>query len=337
MSALITTRSVSAFEESQNTKLTTSVTTQAFESLRFNPSRNAPAKVESLNRSRIPAEVGAVVSRLTAKVGKIVEAGELLAELDCRDFELNFQVQSAQLEQLKIQQEFEQREVKRGEKLLKRKNLGEAELDRRKTILQTTQAQALAQQASVNRALLEKSRCKILAPFAGVVISRLASEGEMIEKGAPVIELVQTDELEVSANIALSDEVSFVGANQYYLEANSQNYPVKVRQLTAAVVDSARSREARLVFLDKSTLPGVIGRLVWRSPTPHLPAHLLQKRGEQFGVFISNDSNAHFIAIPEAQEGRPIPILDESQWSGAQLIIDGRHGLQDKQKISIKK
>ena len=311
------------------------VTAASVESLTFYPSRNAPAKTESLNQSKIPAQIGAVVNRILVKVGDKIKRDDKLAKLDCREVKLDLAAQNAKQKQLQENFEFKQRQVKRGQNLAKQKNIGDAELDQLKTNLVLAHSQLLAQNALRDSARLNIQRCTITAPFNGMVTRRLANEGEMINKGEPVLEMVQLDNLEVSASVSLADSLSFEQAGSFYFETAEKQYPLVNRILLPLVINNTRSREARLNFASKSAMPGVTGRLFWLSSQAHIPAHLLQERNGHYGVFVVENKRAKFIEITQAQEGRPIPLNHYSQWQGRQLVVDGRHGLLDGQQVFV--
>jgi len=168
-----------------------------------------------------------------------------------------------------------------------------------------------------------------------MVNKRIASVGEMLSIGSPVLEIVELNNLEVSAEVSLLDSLSFTQASAFYFEATDKKYSLKKRILLPVVSNETRSREARLNFTSQSALPGVTGRLFWVSPQAHLPAHLLLERNGVYGVFILQDKLVKFIEINNAQEGRPIPLADQKQWHNRQLVIDGRHGLINNQQVTV--
>lgn len=326
---------VFAVSNGQSEPTLSRITTVSVKSLAFYPSRNAPAQTQSLNHGKVPAQVSALINQILVRVGDRVIKGQRLAVLDCSDVKLNVVAQQAQHRQLKANYQFAQRQLKRGNNLAKRKTIGEVELDQINTNLLSLHAQLLAQKAALDNALLNQQRCTVTAPFSGMVTKRLANEGEMIERGRPVIELVQLDNVEVAANVALGDSESYSQANAYYFESAGQQYPLVNRILLPVVLDRTRSREARLNFTEQLAMPGLTGRLFWLSPTPHLPAHMLQLRQGKYGVFAVVDNQVEFIPIAKAQEGRPIPIMDDEQWLNRQLVDEGRHGLIDGQQVTV--
>lgn len=316
---------------SQEDGLTVSAETMA--SLVFYPSRSAPANVLSLNNSQIAAEISALVISIPVRVGDIVEAGDVLALLDCRQAKLNHTIEASQVARLKDALDFDSRELERQETLVTGGNIGESAFDRIQTDVLDKNNQLLAQQALLNIAELNVERCSITAPYAGVVSARLASEGERMTMGAPVVQLVQVDELEVMANIALDDVASFRAAEAYVFQHNGSRYPLTIRSLVPMVESNARIREARLVFSNETSIAGSSGRLIWETPLAHVPARFLQLRDKVPGIFIVENNSARFVPLPDAEEGRPVQFdMNEATL----LITDGRFGLRDGQAITVR-
>ncbi len=319
----------------QNLEHAKGVTVSPAKSLIFFPSRNAPAKTESLNQSHLPAQINAVVTKISVKVGDTIKQGETVARLDCREAKHNLAAQQAQQMQLQHQYKLAQRQLNRGKELREHKSISEAELDNLETNRAVAQAQLITQKALQESAILKVQYCHITAPFSGIVSKRIANVGEMLSIGAPVLEMVELGNLEVSAEVSLLDSLSFTDANSFYFQATGKKYPLNKRILLPVVSNETRSREARLNFTNQSALPGVTGRLFWITPQAHLPAHLLLQRNGVYGVFILQDKLVKFIEINNAQEGRPIPLADQNQWHNRQLVVDGRHGLINNQQVTV--
>jgi len=323
--------------ENKNTEIKSAVgvTTSDIQSLVFYPKRNAPAKVEVLNQSKIPARISAVLNSLLVRVGDSFNAGDVLAILDCRESDFGVVSNESLQKQLKANYDFETRQLIRGKKLAKQNTIGEAELDRLRTTVALADAQLAAQESSLKRALLNQKYCSITAPYRGIVTRRLASEGEMLAVGSPVLESIELDNTEISASIPLNDAKSFESAKNYQFESNGEAYALNKRTLLPVVLNQSRSREARLHFSEQQATAGATGRLFWSSPIQHLPANLLQERNGQRGIFVVNGDKAKFVAIEGAQEGRPILLEDFSFWQQQIIILDGRHGLINGQQVLI--
>jgi len=56
------------------------------------------------------------------------------------------------------------------------------------------------------------------------------------------------------------------------------------------------------------------------------------RRGTQLGVFVAANGKALFVAIPQAQEGRPVAA---NLAANAAIIINGRYQLQNGDTVTI--
>lgn len=193
-------------------------------------------------------------------------------------------------------------------------------------------AELAAATALQERAALDVERCSLTAPFAGVVLARLASEGEYADIGTPLLRLLATKSLEVVAQVPLDGSASLTAAADLHLEVDGRIFPLRLRTLTPAINPEARNREARLLFTGSPALPGSAGRLIWTSAHPHLPADLVVRRDPGLGVFVAEGDQARFILLPEAREGHPAAL----ELPPATLIIDaGRQALRDGDPIRV--
>jgi len=282
------------------------------------PKRTAPATVVSHNDSRLSAEIRAKIRQIPVLAGQAVTPGQTLVEFVCDDYQIALRAAAAALELAATQEE-------RAGILERQQAVPQEYGDQRR-------AELVAAQARQEKAALDVQRCRLTAPFAGIVLARLASEGEYADIGTPLLRLLATAQLEVSAQVPLDGSASLAAAAEFHLEVDGRRFPLRLRTLVPAVNPEARNREARLLFTGPPALPGTAGRLVWISPRPHLPADLVVRREAGLGVFVAEGNRARFILLPGAREGHPAAL----ELPPATLIIDtGRHGLRDGDPIRI--
>lgn len=294
------------------------VTVRAVSEIVIYPEQSAPATVRSLNDSRVSAEINARIEAIPPRVGDLVQPGDLLVQLDCRDNRFDLARAAARLDLAKQQ-------LARARTLRTDANVSEELLNQRET--EFTEAEVAHEQAR-----LDVERCSVRAPFEGVVLERLASEGELAAVGTALMRLLETSRLEVSAQVSLSSMDSLSRASRIWFAHGSERYPVRLRTMTPAVNTKARSREVRYEFGDRSPLPGTAGRLHWQTEQAHLPADLILRRGGELGVLIAEGGQARFVALPDALEGHPVPIALDPE---TPVIIDGRFGLGDGDTIEL--
>ena len=302
------------------------ITRSPADRLVFQPLHDAPATTLSLNDSRIGSRIAGMVQSLPVRVGDRVEAGQVLATLDCRSNRIKQRQAEAALDAARARITLARTQLQRSRTLEKERNIPVETVNQREADLNTARADLASARAALDQARLEVEHCTITAPFTGVVMERLAGEGEWVAPGAPLLRLLDSERLEVSAQIPLHRLASLQRTTATWLQTGQGRYPLRLQRLVPAVDPRGRYREARLLFSERPALPGSSGRLVWRDIRPHLPADLPVRRDGVLGVFLDRDGIARFHPLPGAVEGQPAP----SDLPGdALVILDGRWGLRD--------
>ncbi|MGF1642544.1 MAG: efflux RND transporter periplasmic adaptor subunit [Thiotrichales bacterium] len=297
------------------------VTAKPLDTLTFLPESSVPATVTSLNLSTLSAQITATIEMIAGQVGDVVKPGQTLARLDCRDHELA--VQSAS-----VRATLAEKESRRAQSLKQSSNIAEQAVNQAEAEL--AQARVAQQQAR-----LQVERCVIKAPFAGAVHARLAGEGQLATPGTPLLELLDTQQLEVSAQVPAARVDGLTAAREIRFEHAGETLPVTVRTIAPWIESGARTREVRLRFSHGHAASGTAGRVTWRSNRPHLPADLLTQRDGTVGVLIAEPGDhARFIALPNAELGHPAPIGELP--ANTRIIVDNRFGLKDGDAVEIR-
>ncbi|OOZ36506.1 efflux RND transporter periplasmic adaptor subunit [Solemya velesiana gill symbiont] len=99
--------------------------TAPLKELMFFPRFSAPATTVSLNDSRISAETSGRIEQINVKVGDDVEAGTLLATLDCSDNTIRHKQAEAALESAKARHDLARKQILRTRSLRKERNISE--------------------------------------------------------------------------------------------------------------------------------------------------------------------------------------------------------------------
>ncbi|MGI9304488.1 MAG: efflux RND transporter periplasmic adaptor subunit [Gammaproteobacteria bacterium] len=290
------------------------------------PQHSAPATVVSLNNSRISAQLNAQIETIEVKVGNRVKQGQVLAKLDCQDYVLTQQRAQAALRRAQAVRRLARQQLQRAESLASASNLSKELLNQRQSESQTARAELATAQAEIEQAQIQIARCSLTAPFDGVVMERLAGAGELANVGTPVLRLLDTSQLELSAQVPIDRVVGLTESSEQSFQQGAARYPVTLRTAVPAVNTQARNREVRLLFKNGAALPGTAGRLIWGSAQAHVPPELLVRREGRLGVFIANDAHARFEPLDGALEGQAARIdlpLDSV------LVVEGMQALRD--------
>lgn len=292
---------------------------------------SVPATVISLNRTRVPSRIAGVIESLDVVAGQVVDGGDTLVTLDCIEPRQNLARSEAQLQALEARRQLADQQLQRAIRLLPTRNISEEQANQRRAEFDAVQAEISAQRVQIAIAGRQVEHCTISSPYGGVVVERLASLGEYVSPGTPVVEVLDTTDLEVKAQIPL-ESVRDLTARSPVFSAVGRQYPLTLRVLLPLVDEASRSREARLSFRSTSTLAGTPGQLVWIKSDRAIPAHLLVSHGGRNGIFVAEQGVARFVELPGALHGRPTATdLDPATL----IVTDGRHLLEQGSPIDI--
>lgn len=290
------------------------------------PRHSAPARVISLNDSPLAAELSGVVREIPVQVGQRVAAGAVLVRLDAWLYRHQLEQATAQLAETRAQQKMAQKQNRRAERLRQSGQATEELLERRETELNGLSARLRQHQAALAAARDHLQKIDLRAPFAGVVAERFAQVGAWAAPGTPLLRLVDLDHLELSVQVDGLRAAHLPQGEALTFIAGSGRYPVILRTLVPVADGVSRLREARLLFSGEKPFPGESGLLHWSDPRPHLPAHLLIRRGDRLGVFAAEAGRARFHPLPGALEGHPAQV---EQPLPGQAVLIGRNALAD--------
>lgn len=310
------------------------VRVQPLSDLLSRPEFSAPATVEPLNAPSLAAEISARIENIPVRIGTAVQRGDILVELDCRYHRSRLQAAQADLQRIEAQLKFANAQLKRAADLKAKRNISEELMDQRRMELTVARADRLNQQELIHQSEIDVERCTVTAPFDAVITERLAQVGGLASPGTPLLNLVQLDELEVSAELRGSEASSLEQAENMAFDYAGNRYPLRLDQILPVIDTRTRTQQARLSFVQASVPSGAAGRLVWQGTANELAADYLVRRDGRLGIFLENDGRAHFHVLDNAREGQPVDLQLASE---LRIITEGRQRLQDGDAVSILK
>ncbi len=148
-------------------------------------------------KSRLSFKVAGTLKRVSVNVGDQVSAGELLAELDPKDYRLQLEQAQAALEQAEAQLRNAQSTFLRTRELYANRTASKSELDQARAGAETSEAGVRAASKQVQLAEQQKAYTRLIAPVAGSIAQVKAEENENVGPGVIVVVLNSQDEIEV--------------------------------------------------------------------------------------------------------------------------------------------
>lgn len=164
-----------------------------------------PGILKAASDVKLSFRVAGPIHKIWVKEGQYVKRGTLLAQLDPRDYSLQYQAAAAEYKQVKG-------ETDRIIELYKTNSVSENDYD--KAVAAQKQAWALYH-ARLNA--LEDTKLK--APFSGYIQKKYFDSFEIVNQGIPVLSMIDDDYLEVDVDIP---------ANDFIRSADFLDYQMKV-------------------------------------------------------------------------------------------------------------
>jgi RND family efflux transporter MFP subunit len=196
---------------------------------------NANGTVEAETRGNLVAQIrGEIVSvSNNFKTGGTFKKGDVLIQIDPRDYQADLSRALANLSQAEAAYRQEQATAKQAKQDWQRLGNKEAapDLVLRKPQLTAAKAAFDSALAAKQTAQLNLNRTTLTAPYDGRVITRQAVLGQYVSVGAPVAEVFATDGVEVRLPIS-QEEFSQLGLDSF--DPNNNQFDVVVKSETGS-------------------------------------------------------------------------------------------------------
>ncbi len=136
--------------------------------------------IEPRRKMIITPEVGGKIAKIHVEEGVQVSQGQLLAELDTRSIKLQLEQAQASLSAAEANAEDTEKNLKRMERLREENAVSQQQLEKVSLAYESAQAQLKQARAAVNLARYNLEVSIMRAPFSGIVASKNAEEGDVI-------------------------------------------------------------------------------------------------------------------------------------------------------------
>jgi len=204
-----------------------------------------PAVIEPNRVVTISAEIAARIERIPCEEGDRLEVGDLLVRL-------NDQLIRPQFDSAKAQQDRDKIEFQRMEMLVKENATSQQDLDNARTQLAASAAQLAEVQARLDRT-------EIYTPLGGILNDLLVEEGEYVQPGTPVAEVVDTGVVKVVVDVPERDVAFFTVGQEAEVSLESKGQAQSIRG-TITYINELANQQTRSTAME-ITLDNRAGRL----------------------------------------------------------------------------
>ena len=303
-------------------------------------------EVRAQVESRLGFQVAGKLVQRPAEQGQRVTAGQLLALIDAKDYQLSAQAAAAQVVSAQSQRDLALADFKRFEALKAQNFISGAELERREATLKAADAQLNQAKAQAQAQTNQAGYARLTASQSGVITGVDAEVGQVVSAGQPVVRLAHDGPRD--AVFAVPEAMALtlkVGQKmKATLVSTGQTLQGKVRELAASADPVTRTYAVKLALEGSERLPlgSTVNVQALQLPGSQagvikLPTSALRQEGAGTAVWVL-DAASMTVLSQSVQvgmvDGNEVVITSGLQ-PGQQVVSAGVHVLSPGQKVTI--
>jgi RND family efflux transporter MFP subunit len=312
----------------------------------LNVSGEYSGEVRARVESRLGFQVAGKLVQRPAEQGQRVAAGQLLALIDAKDYQLAAQAAAAQVVSAQSQRDLAAADFKRFEALKAQNFISGAELERREATLKAADAQLNQAKAQAQAQSNQAGYARLTATQSGVITGVDAELGQVVSAGQPVVRLAHDGPRDavfaVSETMAMALKVG--QTMQATLASTGQPLRGQVRELAASADPVTRTYAVKLALQASERLP--LGSTVNVRATQlpgsqagviKLPTSALRQEGQGTVVWLfdaaSMTVNTQAVQVGMV-DGNEV-VITSGLKPGQQVVSAGVHVLSPGQKVTV--
>lgn len=312
----------------------------------LNVSGEYSGEVRARVESRLGFQVAGKLVQRPAEPGQRVAAGQLLALIDAKDYQLAAQAAAAQVVSAQSQRDLAAADFKRFEALKAQNFISGADLERRDATLKAADAQLNQAKAQAQAQNNQAGYARLTATQSGVITGVDAEVGQVVSAGQPVVRLAHDGPRD--AVFAVSEAMAMalkVGQSlRATLVSTGQPLQGKVRELAASADPVTRTYTVKLALEASERLPlgSTVNVLATQLPGSQagvikLPTSALRQEGAGTVVWVFDPASMTVNTQPVqvgAVEGNEV-VISSGLKPGQQVVSAGVHVLSPGQKVTV--
>lgn len=255
--------------------------------------------VEAVRQSTVSAQISGRVKEVNFDVGDTVKKGQVILRIDERETAQALAGSQAQVMQAQAALTQAKANYERSLQLFEQKYISQSGLDKAKADYEMAKAQAAASEAGESQSALARGYASVIAPFGGVVASRMVEVGEMVTVGKPLMVGFDPAQMRVIVNVP-QYKLSEIGTHpKVNVELSSIKRWVPAASVTVQPSADIRTHSTQvrvsLPANEKGVYPGMFVRahfVVGKARKLLIPSSAVVRRSEVVAVYVVDDKGA---------------------------------------------
>ncbi|WP_028971730.1 efflux RND transporter periplasmic adaptor subunit [Sporomusa ovata] len=302
-------------------------------------------EVRGRYESQLAFQVAGKIIKRNVQLGSVVNAGDVLLEIDPKDLKQTVNSSSAQVRSAESQLKLTESNLQRYRQLYSQNAISQAQLDQYENAYEVAQAAVQQAAAQYGQSSNQLDYCQLCADTAGVISGINAEAGQVVSAGQTIVTIVQNGEREVEISVPENRIKELRTASQLTisfwalpdLKANG-----KVREIAPMAASTTRTYQVRISILNpppeiKLGMTAAVSLTSAGEQNVNLtsiPLAAIYQTNDLPGVWVVTDHTAHL---------RPVQIggLSNNQVQvtgllpGEIIITAGVHKLREGQKVRL--
>ena len=307
------------------------------ETMTMAPYTVLPSTVVSVRDAVIASEASGKILTV-ANIGDVVTEFDSIAQIDSRDAQQLVAQRQAEVQRLKSLLTYHTDYFKRIGAAKNKLGVSEIGIAELKSNRDTARAEVAKAESELQAAENDLQRTSITAPFPGSVVSLSIQQGEYAQIGSPIVRLVDTANLEVSARVPASLVQPIKPGTMLEISGMGMTFQAPLRALVPVGDSVSRTMELRVELKDSGLLVGSPVRVSLPSAQAKevvaIPRDAVILRTDAQYVYVIEDGIAsrRDVQLGYAQDDM-IEVLGDVL-PNAVVVIRGGERLRDGQSVS---
>ena len=294
-----------------------------------------PGKVKAASDIDLSFRISGPITKINVTEGQFVRKGEVIAEMDLRDYQTQLSATEAEYKQVKA-------EVERITRLHEKQSISDNDYDKAVSGMQQMSAKYNAHKNAL-------ADTRLRAPFDGYIQKRYFNRSEVISAGMPVFSMISTEVPEVEINIPASEYIrrdKFESFYSHFDLYSGKDFPLELISINQkANMNQLYTVRLRLKVTDKQQMPSAgmstMVTIKFKPENSELVSIPLTAIFEQNGkqtVWIYNDKSktvqSRSIRVAEIPNDGTA-IVSEGIALGEQIVSAGVHVLTEGCQVKL--
>lgn len=300
-----------------------------------------PGEVRARFQPELAFRVSGKIIERKVQNGQRVKAGDVLAELDPADLQLQVQAMQAQQQDAQAGLTLARDELQRYQKLYERNLLSESQLDSLHTREKSARARLTQAGAALENAKNQLHYSQLLAPEDGIIAQTRAEAGQVVAAGQSVFVLAADGPREVEFSIPEQAYVGFaIGQPVQVALLNQPDVRLSgtIRELEQAADPRSRTYNARVSLGEAAAELGQSARVyIGGQSTQAWFVPLSAVTGEQQQAFVwrfdQRSGTVQKLPVHARSYDDRYVLVDQGVQANDWLVVAGVHLLQEGQAV----